>query len=116
MTYTWLQDVPITVDIYREIVAGLGDAPPEGLILHIARVMDDSHLQYLDVWESEAACERFTEERLHPVVGPALARHQVRPEGGEPPRRPVQVAHVWAPAAANAWPNAQPQPASSERL
>ncbi|MDQ6675642.1 MAG: hypothetical protein M3069_33740 [Chloroflexota bacterium] len=107
MTYTWLQDVPIDLDIYREIVAGLGDTPPQGLILHVARVLEDGHLQYLDVWESEAACERFTEQRLHPVVGPVLARHQVRPDG-EPPRRPAQVAHVWTPNAANVWPIAQP--------
>jgi hypothetical protein len=49
MTYAWMQDVPIT----REIVADLGDQPPEGLIVHDAQVMDDGHLRYLDVWESE---------------------------------------------------------------
>ncbi|MGI9145774.1 MAG: hypothetical protein ACR2IK_04370 [Chloroflexota bacterium] len=97
MTYAWTQDVPITREIYAEIVADLGDQLPEGLIVHVAQVMDDGHLRYLDVWESEAACQRFTEERLHPVVGRALARHQVRVDG-EPPRRPVQVAHVWSAA------------------
>ncbi len=97
MTYAWTQDVPITREIYAEIVADLGDQLPEGLIVHVAQVMDDGHLRYLDVWESEAACQRFTEERLHPVVGRALARHQVRVDG-EPPRHPVQVAHVWTAA------------------
>ncbi len=95
MTYAFTQDVPITLEIYNEIVADLGDQPPQGLIVHRAQVMEDGHMRYLDVWESEAACERFTEERLHPVVGRALARHQVRVDGGEPPRQPVQVAHVW---------------------
>ncbi len=95
MTYAFTQDVPITLDIYHEIKADLGEQPPEGLIVHLAQVMEDGHLRYLDVWESEAACERFTEERLHPVVGRALARHQVRVDSGEPPRQPVQVAHVW---------------------
>jgi hypothetical protein len=94
MTYAFLQDVPITLDIYEEIVAGLGDDPPEGLVVHITQVLDEGHLRYLDIWESQAACERFTQERLHPVVGPVLARHHVRPDR-EPERRPVEIADVW---------------------
>ena len=94
MTYAFVQDVPIGEDIYDEIAAGLGNSPPNGLILHIAQVLDSGHLRYLDVWESEAAWHRFVEERLHPVVGPVLARHQVRPDG-EPPTHTVQLADVW---------------------
>jgi hypothetical protein len=112
MTYAWIQDLPITVDIYAEIMADLGDSPPEGLIVHIARVLEDGHLQFLDVWESEAACARFTEERLHPIVGRALARHAVRVPGGEPPRRPAQIAHIWATGAADFWPAGRPAPAT----
>jgi len=55
MTYAFTQDVPITLDIYHEIKADLGEQPPEGLIVHLAQVMEDGHLRYLDVWESEAA-------------------------------------------------------------
>jgi hypothetical protein len=61
--------------------------------------MDHGHLQYLDVWESQAHCDRFTDDRLHSVVGRVLARHNTRVEGGETPRRPVQIAHVWGSAA-----------------
>jgi hypothetical protein len=78
MTYAWTQDLPITLDIYREIVADLGHEPAEGLIVHVAQVLPDGRMRYLDVWDSEAACDRFTETRLHPVVGSALARHKVR--------------------------------------
>src|SRR3954454_22256321 len=95
MSYAWTQDLPITLEIYEEIMADLGDEPPTGLIVHVAQVLDSGQMRYLDVWESEAACQHFTEERLHPVVGRALARHQVRVVGGERPRQPVQVAHVW---------------------
>ena len=101
MTYAWTQDLPITLEMYREIVADLGDQPAEGFILHVAQVLDQGHVRYLDIWDSEAACERFTEERLHPVVGRMLARHQLRLEGGEPARCPVQIAHTWVPAAIN---------------
>lgn len=97
MTYAFVQDVPINVGIYRGIVAELGDEPPEGLIVHVARVMEDGHLQYLDVWKSEEAWDRFVETRLHPVVGSALARAGVQPQA-EPPQRPIDVVHVWAPA------------------
>ena len=108
MTYAYVQDVPIGVDIYDEIIAGLGNQPPEGLIVHVAEVMDDGHLRYLDVWESKAACDRFTEERLHPVVGPVLARHQVHPDR-EPARRPVQIADVWVGGSAESRQGARPE-------
>lgn len=95
VTYAWTQDLPITLDVYREIVADLGHDTAEGLVVHVAQVMPDGHMRYLDVWDSEAACDRFTETRLHPVVGRALARNNVRVDNGEPLRQPVQVAHVW---------------------
>jgi hypothetical protein len=69
----WTQDLPITLDIHHEIVAELGDQPAERLIVRIAQVLDGVHLRYLDIWTSKAACERFTEQRLHPVVGSAIA-------------------------------------------
>jgi hypothetical protein len=54
----------------------LAEGPSEGLIVHVAQVLPDRHMRYLDVWDSEAACDRFTETRLHLVVGSALARHK----------------------------------------
>jgi len=101
MTYAWSQDLPITLDIYNEIVAELGDEPAEGFILHLAQVLDDGHLRYIDIWDSESTCERFTKERLHPAVGRALARHHIRLPGGEPPRHLLQIAHMWIPKAIN---------------
>ncbi len=105
MTYCWTQDLPITLEIYREILADLGESAPDGLIVHVAQVMPDGHLQYLDVWDSQDACERFTQERLHPVVGRALARHHIDVQGGEPPRQPVQIAHIWTTGASDTWPS-----------
>jgi hypothetical protein len=98
VSYAFIQDVPITQAVYAEIIADLGQDPPDGLIVHIAQVLDDGHLQYLDVWESEAHCDRFTDHRLHPVIGRVLSRHNIRVEGGEPPRRSLQIAHVWGAA------------------
>ncbi len=96
MTYAFVQDVPIDLRLYERIKADLGGAPPAGLIVHVVE-QTDAGLRYLDVWESEEACDRFTEERLHPVVGRVLAEAGFRPPDGEPPRRRIDVREVWKP-------------------
>ena len=95
MTYAFTQDVPIDAAFYTRITDGLGDAPPKGLIVHTAVERPEGGLRYFDIWESEQDCDRFTEERLHPVVHPLLAEifgDQLPPE---PERNLVRVVHVW---------------------
>jgi len=92
--YAFEQDVPITAAIHARIVEGLGDVPPEGLLAHIAIEREDGRLSYLDLWESREDCDRFTHERLHPVVGQALAESGLRVDA-EPPRREVAVVDLW---------------------
>jgi hypothetical protein len=95
MTYAFTQDVPIDAAVYKRIIDGLGDEPPAGLIVHIAVERPEGGLRYIDVWESEEDCDRFGEERLHPVVHPLLSKAfggQIPPE---PRRDPVEVIHVW---------------------
>ena len=95
--YAFEQDVPIDADVYARICEGLGDQIAPGFLLHIAIEREDGHLSYLDLWESKEDAERFTEERLHPVVGPILAHAGVRVDV-EPPRRDIKVIDVWGPA------------------
>ena len=85
MAYAFTQDVPINVDIYQRIIRGLGDSPPEGLILHMAMERPEGGLRYIDVWESETDWDRFAEERLHPVVLPILGE-LLGTQPPEPPR------------------------------
>ena len=94
MTYAFTQDVPISADVYQRIVRGLGDAPPEGLILHIALERPEGGLRYIDVWESEAHCDRFGEDRLHPVVHPLL-EEMLGVHPPEPTRSPASVVDIW---------------------
>ena len=94
MTYAFTQDVPINVDVYQRIVQGLGDAPPEGLIVHMAIERPDGGLRYIDVWESEEHWDRFAEDRLHPVVNPLL-QEMLGMQPPEPPRTPASVVDVW---------------------
>ena len=95
MTYSFTQDVPIDATFYKRITDGLGDEPPKGLVTHLAIERPEGGLRYIDVWESEADCNRFAEERLHPVVHGLL--HEIFGDDlpPEPERTPISVVHVW---------------------
>jgi hypothetical protein len=95
--YAFEQDVPINAAVHARIMADLGDQTPEGLIAHIAIEREDGHLHYLDLWDSREDCDRFTDERLHPVIGKALAEAGIHPEG-EPPRRVATLVDLWGAA------------------
>ena len=95
--YAWMQDVPIGRPVYDKNVAGLGDDVPEGLMLHVALEREDGTLRYLDLWQDRASCDRFTEERLHPVVGPALQAADIHPDR-EPPRVEMGFVGMWGSA------------------
>jgi hypothetical protein len=91
--YGFTQDVPITPEIYARIREGLGSETPEGLIFHLV-TKHDGCLRYTDVWESREHCERFLDERVHPILERAFTSQggQMPPE---PPRDDVDVVDVW---------------------
>ena len=95
MTYAFTQDVPIDAAFYARIVEQLGSEPPDGLIIHVAIERAEGGLRYLDVWESEQHCERFTQDRLHPVVHGLLQEIFGDTLPPEPERSPLSVVHVW---------------------
>jgi hypothetical protein len=95
MTYAFTQDVPIGADDYARIAEGLGDAPPAGLVVHLAVERPEGGLRYIDVWESHAHWERFVEDRLHPVVHGLLREVFGDDLPPEPEQVPVAVVHVW---------------------
>lgn len=93
--FAFTQDVPIDAAFYARITEALGDDPPPGLIVHVAAERPEGGLRYYSVWESEEACDRFVDDRLHPVV------HRLLPDvfgdqlPQEPTRTPLPVIHVW---------------------
>ena len=95
MTYAFTQDVPIDATFYERITAGLGPEAPAGLIVHVAVENPAGGLRYIDLWESQEACDRFTDERLHPVVHDLL--HEIFGDDlpDEPERVPLPVVHAW---------------------
>jgi len=95
MTYSFTQDVPIDAVTYHRIVDGLGPVPPEGLITHLAIELRSGGLRSVDVWETEGDRDRFTEDRLHPVVHGLLREVFGDDLPPEPERTPASVIHVW---------------------
>ncbi len=94
MAYAFTQDVPIDAATYRRITDGLGPTPPDGLIVHIAIERPEGGLRYIDVWETEEQCDRFAEERLHPVVHPVVME-LIGTEAPEPPRTAISAIDIW---------------------
>ncbi len=97
--YAFTQDVPIDAAFYQRITDGLGPEPEPGLIVHLAIERPEGGLRYIDVWESPEDWDRFSEERLHPVVHGLL--HEIFGDDlpDEPERTPLSVVHVWGSAA-----------------
>ena len=91
--YAWTQDVPIDAEAYADITARMGDAAMPGLLVHLAMEREDGTLSYLDVWESQEACDKVFEQVVHPAVHPVLAERRVQVEG-EPARRPLRLVEV----------------------
>jgi hypothetical protein len=70
--YAYTQDVPIDESLYRRIIDELGPEPLAGNLLHLCLRKADGGLRYIDVWESEEACARAFDERIHPAVDTAF--------------------------------------------
>ena len=93
MPYAYQQDVPITEDVYRKIIEKLGPEPLAGLLTHVVVKREDGTLRYIDVWESQAACDKAFEERIHPAVYGVFKEIRFMPKG-EPRRDLMQVVDV----------------------
>jgi hypothetical protein len=77
--YVYTQDVPIDLDTYRRVLDALGPEPLAGSLLHLCLRRPDGGLRYVEVWESEAACARAFDERIHKAVDLAFGGR--RPQG-----------------------------------
>jgi hypothetical protein len=91
MVYAFIQDVPIREELYRRLMEEIGPEPLAGSLLHLCVRQPDGALRYIDVWESEEACARAFEERIHPAVDAAFGGHRPSPE---PEVHHLDVLHV----------------------
>ncbi len=98
MPYACVSDVPIGWEVYQQLMAEVGDAPAEGLVVHLV-LRRPGGLRYVDVWESREARQRFVDQRIHPVLKRLLVRNGIQVQG-EPPTEEVEVLDVmWGPRA-----------------
>ena len=96
MVYAWMQDVPITVEIYQQIKAEIGTEVPRGMIVHLVSKTERG-VRYLDVWESKEDWEHFRDTRVHPALGRVFKRIGFQPPAGEPPMHELDLRDVWRP-------------------
>jgi hypothetical protein len=74
MTRAYVRDVKgATLADYDLVMSELGSSRPAGLICHVAGEANGG-LRVIDVWESQAAFERFEHERLEPARRKALGQ------------------------------------------
>ena len=93
MSYACSYEVPATIEMYREVRRLIGDEPPPGMITHLV-VRSGSGLRHVEVWESEAACERFREDRVLPAVHETLRAAGLDAMPPEPVRERLQLVDV----------------------
>ncbi len=91
MVYAYIQDVPIDEDLYWEIIEKLGPEPIAGSLLHLCVRRADGGLRYIEVWESEQACGKAFDARIHDAVDAAFGG--ARPDT-EPTQQRLEVIHA----------------------
>lgn len=83
-------------DDYERVsqAAGVDENPPEGLILHAAGE-ENGRWRSVSVWESQAAYERFRDQRIMPAVKQEIGEDAMTT--GPPPQESFEVKHMVKP-------------------
>ena len=78
MTLVMTMDLPVTREDLEAVSADLGthDNPPDGLVVHVA-TMTAQGVHVTDVWESQAAFEKFRDDQLMPSMQKFMAEHNM---------------------------------------
>jgi len=63
MPYAFVEDIAASWEHYARFAAAFDGPPPDGLLLHAAGPTDEG-FRIIGVWDSEAAWDRFREDRL----------------------------------------------------
>lgn len=84
MAILMIQEFEGTTKQYDEVNSKMNTAgdPPDGLLAHTAETLGDK-MRVVDVWESQEALEKFTNDRLMPAMSEVLG--PLDPDSGTPP-------------------------------
>lgn len=88
MSYAFVQDTPATWDTYLGIAEVLGEAPPEGLVLHVAGPTEEG-FRMIGIWSSRKTWDRFRSNHLHGILDSLVDRARVQPT-----YRDLEVTHL----------------------
>ncbi len=88
MSYAFVQDVPATWDTYLGIAEALGEAPPAGLVLHVAGPTEEG-FRMIGIWSSRKTWDRFQGNHLHGIVDSLADGSRIRPT-----YRDLEVRHL----------------------
>jgi hypothetical protein len=82
------QEFEATRDEYEQVDAKIGDAPPEGLILHTVSDLGGDKWKLVDVWESAENFQSFVQDRLIPAIA------EVNPDAPQAPEPEILEVHT----------------------
>ncbi|HEY4990492.1 MAG TPA: hypothetical protein VFC16_06655 [Nakamurella sp.] len=87
MTVVMTMDVPVSRADLEAVSADLGthDNPPDGLVVHVATATADG-VRVVDIWESQAAFEKFRDDQLMPSMQKFMAEHNMSMDQAPSPR------------------------------
>jgi len=87
VTIVMTMDLPVTRDDLERVSAELGthENPPEGLVIHVA-TKTSAGVHVTDVWEDEAAFEKFRDNLLLPAMQKFMAEHNMAPDEAPNPQ------------------------------
>ena len=78
MTIVMTMDLPAARKEIEEVSAGMGthENPPDGLIVHVATETANG-VHVVDIWESQAAFEKFRDDLLMPTMQKFMSEHNM---------------------------------------
>jgi heme-degrading monooxygenase HmoA len=68
MAVAVIQEFEATPENYEKVNEKIGDAAPEGLILHTVSDLGGERWKLVDVWESAEAFQNFVQNKLIPAI------------------------------------------------
>ena len=81
MAVVVIQEFEATLEEYDQVNEKLGDATPDGGILHAACDLSGGRMKSIDVWESVEAFQSFVQNKLIPAIAEV---NPDAPQAGEP--------------------------------
>jgi quinol monooxygenase YgiN len=68
MAVAVIQEFEATPENYEKVSEKIGDATPDGLILHAVSDLGGDRWKLVDVWESAEAFQNFVQNKLIPAI------------------------------------------------